>query len=534
MQDIIYYNARVITLDKENTLASAFLIRDGKFAAVGENDDLLNITGCPKADLQGRTVIPGLIDSHGHLSALAQSMSYLDLSGCASVDEVIQNLSENADRFDEWIIGYGYDNTKFPDKKHPTKRELDKVCSTRPVFITHASGHIAAVNSLALKRLGYVGEDYKIPDGGKVLTVSENSKEPVGILEENAFLAPEKKRLIPKPSNDTLAVSIKKAQQYYASFGITTAQDAGIDKAMHRFYTDLASRGKLIIDIISYAVQGDTFELLPQGNPKMPFVNNYKLLGGKTWLDGSPQGKTAWLTQPYLIPPDGKDSSYCGYPTQDDSTLTEYFAECIRRSIQVNAHANGDAAADQFIRCYKTAMKILGSKADLRPVMVHAQTVRDDQLLQMKQTGILPTFFIDHIRFWGDYHYESVLGKERAERISPAGSAAKLKLSFTFHEDTPVKPPSQLAAVSAAVNRTTAKGRTLGATQRISVCEALRAVTINGAYQCFDENIKGSIETGKYADFAVLDKNPLEVPPESIDKIRVLKTVKQGNVIFEC
>ncbi|MBM6837893.1 amidohydrolase family protein, partial [Clostridium saudiense] len=201
-------------------------------------------------------------------------------------------------------------------------------------------------------------------------------------------------------------------------------------------------------------------------------------------------------------------------------------------NIQVNVHCNGDAASDQFIRCYKKALELSGNKNDLRPVMVHCQTVREDQLDEMKELGILPTFFLDHIWFWGDYHYESVLGPERANRISPAKSALDRGMNFTLHQDPPVKMPNQMLAIHNAVNRETQSGRVLGEDLRISVMDAIKAVTINGAYQYFEEDSKGSIEEGKIADFIIIDKNPLEINTSELKNIKILETIKEGKVIF--
>lgn len=307
-----------------------------------------------------------------------------------------------------------------------------------------------------------------------------------------------------------------------------------MDKAVHQTLLAAASAGKLKLDIVGQAVQSVTFDLLQnEGTPRREYHGHYKLLGGKTWLDGSPQGKTAWLTQPYFLPPEGQGPDYRGYGTQTDQAVTAYFRGCIARNLQVNVHANGDAAADQMIRCYRKALELEGPHPGLRPVMVHAQTVREDQLDEMKALGILPTFFLDHIWFWGDYHYESVLGPQRACRISPAGSARDRGISFTLHQDAPVKMPDQILAIHNAVNRKTQKGRVLGEDQRLSVEEALRAVTINGAYQYFEEDQKGSLEPGKLADLVILDRSPLKTAPEQLKDIQVLETIKEGRTIYQ-
>ncbi len=270
-----------------------------------------------------------------------------------------------------------------------------------------------------------------------------------------------------------------------------------------------------------------------EGKSQREYVNHYKLLGGKTWLDGSPQGKTAWLTEPYYEVPEGQSKDYRGYGTQEDDVVKDYFKTLIENNIQVNVHCNGDAASDQFIRCYRKALEESGNENDLRPVMVHSQTVREDQLDQMKELGIIPTFFLDHIWYWGDYYYESILGPERANRISPAKSSLKRGMNYTIHQDPPVKLPNQILGIHNAVNRETQKGRVLGPDQCLTIEEALKAVTINGAYQYFEENTKGSIEEGKVADFVILDKNPITTDKKLLKTINVLKTVKEDKVIFE-
>lgn len=540
MAKTAYLNGDILTVNPDNQVVEGILIESGKILAVGSRELILALADADTniIDLEGKAMLPGFIDPHGHIVAAAQTLAVLDFSVCVSKEELLQKLRDKMRKAspgnDGWIVGFGYDNARFEGQMHPTKFDLDAVSNTIPIFISHVSGHLAAANSAALEKLGYVGENYAVPEGGVVRTVAPDSKEPNGVLEENAWLAPEKKEIIPAPSQEDMLAAISEAQRIYAGYGITTAQDASVDHHVYRLLQAAADRGKLEIDIVGYAIQPVTFDLLENmGKPQRAYENHYKLLGGKTWLDGSPQGKTAWLTRPYAVPPEGQGRDYCGYGTQSDEAVTEYFKGCIERNLQVNVHANGDAAADQFIRCYGKALEETKPAEDLRPVMVHAQTVREDQLDAMKALGILPTFFLDHIWYWGDDHYESVLGPERANRISPAASALKKGISFTLHQDPPVKMPNQILAIHNAVNRRTPKGRILGEEQRISVVDAIRAVTINGAYQCFEEDRKGSLEKGKCADLVILSQNPMTVEAAAIKNIQVLETIKDGKTIFK-
>ena len=541
MNKKVYFNGKIITVDKNNGIYEAVFVENGIIKAIGDNEEILQLAydenDTEEINLKGKTMLPGFIDPHGHIVAIAQSSMMPNFEDVTSREEMVDKLkvylSENPKKENEWLLGLGYDNSKFADGKHPTKFDLDKVSTEIPIFITHASGHIAAVNSKVLEIFGYVGNDYIVPEGGVVQTVKDTN-EANGILEETAFLIESKKSLIGAPSFEDVLVALEKAQDLYASYGITTAQDASVDKGMNQLLGAAAKYGKLKLDIIGYAVQPVTAELMEKTSTlDAKYYNHYKLLGGKMWLDGSPQAKTAWLTKPYVVVPEGQKEDYCGYGTQPDEYVEAYVTECIDNNIQVNAHCNGDAASDQFIRCYKKALENTGNQANLRPVMVHCQTVREDQLDCMKRIGMIPTFFLDHIFYWGDYHYDSVLGEERANRISPAGSALKRGMNFTLHQDPPVKMPIITLAIHNAVNRMTQSGRVLGEEQKIGVIDAIKAVTINGAYQYFEEKTKGSIEVGKVADFVILDKCPIILDKKELKTIKVLETIKDGNTIYK-
>ena len=540
MQRTIYFNGKIVTVDDKNTVAEAILVENGRIVKVGTNEEILTMKdeGVNLVDLQGKTMLPGLVDPHGHIVATSQTLLLVQLGDANSKEEVLERLrvyyENNKLPKGAWIIGFGYDNSKFPDGEHPTKFDLDSITTEIPISISHASGHISVVNSLGLELYGYGGTDYVVPEGGVVQTVSDDSREANGVLEENAIMDAEKKKVITAPGFEQVLDSLVKAQDLYASLGITTTQDASLDEGYHQLLTAASQMGKLKIDIVGLAVQPVTTKLMTnEGTPKRDYVNHYKIGGAKTWLDGSPQGKTAWLTKPYYEVPEGQPADYCGYGTQSDETMIEYYKTCIENNWQVHTHTNGDAAADQFLKCYTKALELTGNKTELRPVMVHCQAVREDQVKKMAELGVIPTFFNDHVWFWGDYHYDSVFGPERAQNISPLGWAVKEGIKFTLHQDPPVKMPNQILAIHNAVNRETQSGRVLGEQHKISVLEAIKGVTIYGANQYFEEDIKGTIEEGKYADLIIVDKNPLEIDSKELKSIKVLETIKEGNTIFK-
>ena len=537
-----YFNGKIVTVDQNESVKEAVLVEDGKIKAVGTNDEILALCDetTEKVDLEGKTMLPGFIDPHGHIVAVAQTLMIVQLGDVTSKEQLLARLADslenNPPAGDNWLIGFGYDNTKFEGGEHPTKFDLDTISTDIAITVSHASGHLSAVNSKALELYGYVGDDYVVPEGGVVRTVSPDSKEPNGVLEENAILDSEKKKIVKSPGFEDILRAMVKAQEVYASLGVTTTQDASVEEAngYNHILGACAQQGLLKMDILGLATQPSTMNLMKdEGTPKREYFNHYKLGAAKTWLDGSPQGFTAWLSKPYHVVPAGQPADYCGYGTQTDEVVTQYYVDCINRNIQVHTHVNGDEAAEQFLRCYEKAMEITGHGSELRPVMIHCQAMRKDQMSRAKGVGAILSFFNDHVRFWGDLHHDQVFGPERAQNISPLGWAKEEGLVFTLHQDPPVKMPNQLIGIHTAVNRTTESGRVLGEHHRLSVMEAIKAVTINGAIQYFEEDSKGSIEVGKKADLVILDQDILTVPVKDIDKIKVLETIKEGNTIFK-
>ena len=261
------------------------------------------------------------------------------------------------------------------------------------------------------------------------------------------------------------------------------------------------------------------------------YEGRYKDGGIQLMLDGSPQGKTAWLAEPYHVIPEGQPADYRGYPSMTAEQVSGMLDAAFANGWQVLAHCNGDAATEQFVECVGAAVAKHGP-ADRRTVMIHAQTVRDDQLDRMAAIGMVPSFFSSHVYYWGDYHRDSVLGPARAARISPMRSAARRRLRFNIHNDAPVVPPDILRLVWSAVARKTRSGETLGLDQAITVEEALRAVTIDAAWAHFEEDAKGSLAPGKLADLVVLGADPTAVDVDAIPDIPVLATLKEGGVVY--
>ncbi|MFV2090324.1 MAG: amidohydrolase, partial [Pseudomonadales bacterium] len=470
-------------------------------------------------DLGERALLPGFVDAHGHLSFMAQTINFANVASppvgpvgsISALQKVLRDyLKEGGFQADEWIIGMGYDDSLLEEQRHPDRDDLDAVTKEHPLALIHVSGHLAAVNSRALEIMA-LNSDTPDPAGG-LIRRRTGSSEPNGVLEETAARPVQRYAFAPSKNP---ATDVARALATYASFGITTVQDGASSLPIYQMLKKLASERPFDLDVVIYPMaQEDTF-VFPQNVDTRAYVNGLKLGGIKLSLDGSPQGKTAYLSRPYLIPPEGKTPDYRGYPTMEQETVNALVAKYLDQGVQILAHANGDAAADMLLDAIREAAKgkPLG---DHRTVMIHAQTVREDQLDVMAELAVIPSYFSAHSYFWGDWHRDSVLGEARASRISPTRSTLERGMHFTIHNDTPIVPPNMIRLIWATVNRLTRSAQVLGEAQRISALDAIRATTSDAAYQYFEEGNKGTLTPGKQADLVILSKDPTEVAAEEI------------------
>ena len=523
MTETIFYGGDIITL--EDAACEAVLVRNGRIAAAGSLRDAQALASKAElVDLRGKTLSPSFLDPHSHILSFAGTLGFVPLKDARSFDEIgkaVRRFCEASHKKPgEWIIGFGYDHNFLREKTHPTRKILDRAAPENPVLIANASGHMGVANTAALHELG-ITRDTPDPEGGRIGRDAQG--EPNGYLEENAFFSMTSRA--PGPSMEQLAEQFERAQERYLSYGITTAQEGLVKPEQMSILSWLAENHRLKLDVVCYVEENEHAGLLDEyANYTVSYRDRLKLGGYKIFLDGSPQGKTAWMTEPY----EG-EAEYRGYPVYSDERVRELVKKAVEEKRQLLAHCNGDAAAGQLI----AACEAYGDDAAVRavrPVMIHAQTVRPDQLERMKPLGMIPSFFAAHIYQWGDVHRKN-LGA-RAEDISPLRSAAERGIPFTLHQDTPVLPPNMLHTVWCAVNRRTREGALLGEGERVSAEEALRGVTANAAYQYFEEKDKGTVKEGKKANFVILDRNPLKVPPEEIKDIAVLATIREGEVLY--
>ncbi len=491
----IYYNGNILTMEDRH-MPEALLVQGGKISALGTVSELQQLASdSVKINLQGQTLMPGFIDAHSHIVQFALSLRYVSLNGVTDFNELCSRLTAYAvDRRIEagtWIIGFGYDPTLLAEKTHPTKKILDASFPENPVIVSHISGHMGCLNSKAMEALG----------------LSPSCQD--GYFEEQQFM--NLSAAVPKLTTEEALDLLDQAQDIYQKFGITTAQEGYAKAYEWDLLRAAAAAGRLKMDIIAYIDIKDNADLLTKHSGYLGQYKNHLKLGGyKLFLDGSPQARTAWMTKPYLPLHAGEAQCFghAVYTREEAQALVEIARKA---DVQLLTHCNGDAAIDLLLDCYPEPVSS-------RDVIVHAQMIRQDQLERAKSLGLMPSFFISHIYYWGDTHIAN-LGRERADRISPAESCVKIKLPFTFHTDTPVLPPHLLEAVQHAVQRKTASGVLLDQKEIPSVLEALKAITVYGAWQAFEENSKGTLAPGKTADFAILDRNPLTTPADELQSI---------------
>ncbi|WP_317930415.1 amidohydrolase [Halioxenophilus sp. WMMB6] len=541
--DRVFLGDHIITMDAANDTANAVAIRGDKIIFVGDKSDTKALIGkqTEVIELGDNALIPGLIDAHGHFTMVARQVDLLNVSSppvgpVEEIDDIVELLKafikEKGIAKGEWVMAYGYDDSLLKENRHPTREDLDKASKDNPIYIRHVSGHLGVANSAALAAVG-ITADSPNPAGGVIRRLAGGS-EPNGVLEEAATM-PFMMQYFKTQSTDPNAFAdmVAKAITYCASFGLTTIQDGASMLADVKALQGFAEQGMIQADIAMFP----HISMVPKGiEPQSLYQTEYqkgvRVAGIKFALDGSPQGRTAWLTQPYTHLPHGvTDKEYKAYSTVDAAEYKAQAKAVLLAGMPIIVHSNGDAAIDLMLDSVEEAFA--GQEIpDHRSVIIHAQLMRQDQLDRAKRLKVIPSFYSAHPFFWGDWHRLS-FGDERAFGISPTGSALRKGITFTVHNDSPVVPPDMMRLLWVTVNRETRSGFVLGPDERISPLEALRAMTINAAYQYFEEDKKGSLTVGKQADLVILGADPITVDPGTIKDIPVLETIAHGQTIFK-
>lgn len=518
-------------MDAENRTFEAVGVREGKIVSVGTRETVAASLkpGFDEIDLQGRTMLPGFYAAHDHFPEVGENellsvdLNSPELGPIHDIEELIAALKRKADATPpgEWVLGWGYDDTLLRELRHPTRGDLDRVSTRHPIWITHISGHLGVANSKALEIAG-VTKATPQPAGGRI-RLDATTGEPNGVFEEATGLVG---RHIPPPTDSQRLKAIRLAQKAYLAQGVTTTVIAGASAVTLADIDSVISTGGLQLRISGLVARRDAGKVAAFQST----ADQLHLTGVKLLQDGSLQGYTGYLSKPYHKQPEGRQG-FRGYASRPREELVKMVVDYHKQGLQIAIHGNGDAAIDDIIAAFAEAQKT-DPRPDARHRIEHCQTVREDQLARMEELGITPSFFQVHVYYWGDRHRDIFLGPERAARISPLASAAA-------SQDADQHPQRHFCDSRQSAHAGVVGGepdhlqwQTLGPDECISVTEALRCVTIDAAWQAFEEKSRGSIEPGKLADFVILDRNPLITPPGELRDLKVVETIIGGNRVY--
>jgi predicted amidohydrolase YtcJ len=537
--DSIYIGGDIITVNDAQPTAEALAVKDGKIVAVGARADVEAHKGATTqvVDLGGKTLMPGFLDAHGHyISALTvanQVNLYAPPAGRgtdpdAIVTELLKFKDEKKVAPGELIQAYGYDENVMPKGNLLNRDHLDKAFPDNAVVVGHVSMHGGVLNSLALKQYGYSAA-YKTPPGGVVVR-KPGSNEPYGLIMETAYLPVFS--ALPKPTREQEAPWSTAGQMLYAQVGLTLAHEGATHAEELEVLQRATATGANIIDVVAYPFMTDLGKII-SANPVSgwgKYDKHLKIGGVKITADGSPQGKTALFTTPYLTGGPGGEKNWRGEPTMPQDDLNKLVKQVYDMNVPLIMHTNGDATIDMFLTAYEFARAGDFSRP-WNVTTIHTQFMRKDHIAKFVKYKIRPSFYTLHTFYFATAHKNN-RGPEQAAYISPMRDAIDAGLHPTNHTDFYVAPLDQMFMMWSAVNRVSREGGVLGPDQRITPIEAIKSQTIWAAEQYDEQASRGSLETGKIADLLILDKNPLKVEPMAIKDIKVLETIKDGKSIY--
>lgn len=538
--DMIYFNGSILTMaGKEPAYVEALSVKDGKILAAGARADVIQAKGdsTKVVDLSGKTLLPGFLDGHSHyinsLLVANQCKLYAPPSGVGKdVPSIIAELKRYAAERKipkgEMIMGYGYDDTVMPDGRLLNRDDLDAAFPDNPVRIEHVSMHGAVFNSLALKYYE-INAETETPPGG-VIVRKPGTKEPWGLIMETAFL-PVVAKSEPMTAQQEITAT-RAGQMLYAETGVTTAHEGATHLPQFQTIKRASDAGANLIDIVAYPFITDADKILAEYPLEKwtKYENRFKLGGVKITLDGSPQGRTAFFTKPYLTGGPGGEKDWKGEPTFPQDLANKMFKKVYGMNVPLLVHCNGDASIDAFLTAYEFARAGDYSRP-WNVTTIHTQFMRKDQIPKFVKYKIRPSFYTLHTFYFADAHIAN-RGNEQAMYISPMRDAIDAGLRPSNHTDFVVAPLDQMMMLYSAVNRISRSGAEIGLDQRVTPFEGLKCMTEWASEQYDEQASKGTLEVGKLADLVILDKDPLKVDPKTIKDIKVVETIKEGTTIF--
>jgi len=541
--DLIVFNAKVHTVDATLPRASAFAVRAGRFVAVGD-DDIKSLTGKKTQifDAKGMMIVPGFIDTHNHAGAGGVGNGYAGGEGLlydthvgnpyeveqVSIASIITKLRAKAATLPPgtWVLGNFLDDTKLSDKRPLNVHDLDKVSSDHPVIVVHRGGHTAFVNSKAFQLAG-VTKSTPNPFGGTF--DKDAGGELNGRVTDRAGSIFEKvgkwEQFTPAQKEKRLLEGVAFISAKFARYGLTTVhhnEDGALEAIQEqRLRGNLKHR-------VSYEARGELLEAMIRNGIESGFGDDWVRLGATAehTVDGSLSERTMAMSQPYI----GMPASYHGNLTEKQEDLNKWCERVHRAHIQLNCHANGDIAIDRTLTAYERALKLY-PRANARPKITHCSQVNPDLIRRMKALDVVPSLFSTYPYYNSDkFHF---YGQETMQHMIALRSLLDAGVVAAAGSDFGPGPFSPLMAIQAMVTRTGWNGETWGASQKITLDEAIKVNSWNGAYNSREEKDKGSITTGKLADFVMLAEDLHAVAPDKIKDVKIVRTVVGGKTMYQ-
>lgn len=525
---IALVNGVIYTVDDKNTVAQAVLIRNGKVAQIGTSNEIKTAAGTVSViDLKGRTAFPGLIDSHGHMLGLGQSLQDVDLVGTASYAEVIGRVKARAGKVTkgQWVLGRGWDQNDWQEKSFPSHRELSKAIPDHPVYLTRVDGHAGLANAMAMK-IAKLTRDTQDPAGGRI--IRDDAGNPTGVLIDNTQRLV--RRAIPRSNPKQIEERLLAAVRQCNRFGLTGVHDAGIDGSTLAAYKHLLAAKKLSLRLYVMLSPGDTLEKYFARGPEIGLGNGFLTIRSiKLVADGALGSRGAALLQPY-----SDDPSNTGLILRKPEEMQTIVNTALRKEFQVCTHAIGDRANRLVLDIYEAALK-LNAKADHRYRIEHAQVISPSDFPRFKKLGVIPSMQQTHCTsdmYWA----EERLGPERTKGAYAWRTLLSDGNIIAGGSDFPVESANPLLGFYASITRQDAKGGPKEGwypEQKMTRDEALKSFTRWAASAAFEEKEKGSLEAGKWGDVVVLSRDIMRAEPMEILDTRVLMTIVGGKVVYQ-
>ena len=528
--DLIITNARIYTVDDTRPVVEAVAVSNGKVLFAGNATGAMALKGAATrvVDLGGRTVIPGMVDAHGHVSGLGDALHIVDLTGTSSYDEVVARVAERAKSMPkgQWVLGRGWDQNDWGDTRFPTHDKMTAAVPDNPVYIVRVDGHAGLANLKAMQLAGVTAATQD-PSGGHIERAADGA--PAGVFVDNAQGLV--RRAIPRPTREDTKRSIVDAVREAQRWGLTGVHDAGAGAAELDIYEELAKSGQMKFRI--YAMISDNAPTIDAWFKRGPLMDGYNgtlwVRSIKLYADGALGSRGAALLEPY-----SDDPKNIGLLVSAPAHIQDVATRALKAGFQINTHAIGDRGNRLVLDAYEAALKAVPT-ADHRFRVEHAQILNWDDIPRFAELGVIPSMQASHQT--SDMYWAGArLGLGRLAGAYAWRSLLNTGVVVPNGSDFPVERVNPLISFHSAVSRQDARDWPPGGwypAERMTREEALKAMTIWPAYAAFQEKVLGSLTPGKYADFVVLDQDIMRVPPELILRTKVLQTWVGGTRVYE-